>query len=438
MTNRWNRVWCLGAILLVGQLTAVGRAAPAAASHGPIGAYSVRGDVDDQLYRINLTTGTATSVGATGFGDIEALAFGPDGSLYGVDDATNQLVKCDVLTGACTAVGPLGVAITDMGLTFDVGGTLWMATDVPQILYRVDPSTGAATEVGPQGQQVTALAADGSVIYGLGGDGTNNLVRMNTATGAAVPVGPLNTVNVSDGGLEFAPGGTLYGLQDAGQIFTVDKATGAATTTVTTLGGFENLAILDHAPVGAGDTYGVTPEKTLNVKAPGVLTNDSDPDGDPLRAELATDPSNGTLTLAPDGSFSYKPNGGFVGTDTFRYRASDGAARSGLTTVTLLVAECRGKAATILGTTQKDVITGTNGNDVIASLKGGDRVHGRGGKDRICLGRGSDRGSGGSGNDSLFGDGRSDRLDGGGGLDRCVGGAGSDSATGCEREKSVP
>ena len=62
----------------------------------------------------------------------------------------------------------------------------------------------------------------------------------------------------------------------------------------------------------------------LTVPAPGVLGNDSDPDGDPLTAVLVTGPSHGSLTLNANGSFSYTPAADFAGSDSFTYRASDG------------------------------------------------------------------------------------------------------------------
>ena len=55
----------------------------------------------------------------------------------------------------------------------------------------------------------------------------------------------------------------------------------------------------------------------------GVLANDSDIDGDALTATVHRDPANGTLALAPDGSFTYTPDAGFVGADTFLYEAHD-------------------------------------------------------------------------------------------------------------------
>lgn len=56
-----------------------------------------------------------------------------------------------------------------------------------------------------------------------------------------------------------------------------------------------------------------------------VLANDFDVDGDSLTAELVTGPANGTLSLSPDGTFTYTPSDGFAGTDSFTYAVSDGA-----------------------------------------------------------------------------------------------------------------
>ena len=70
---------------------------------------------------------------------------------------------------------------------------------------------------------------------------------------------------------------------------------------------------------------------------PGVLANDSDPDGDSLSAELVSPPSHGTLQFAANGSFTYTPADDFSGQDTFTYRASDGAATSNVATVTIEV-----------------------------------------------------------------------------------------------------
>ncbi|MCS3661497.1 Ig-like domain-containing protein [Salinibacter ruber] len=80
--------------------------------------------------------------------------------------------------------------------------------------------------------------------------------------------------------------------------------------------------IENQSPVALADTFSTGPGSTLSVEAPGVLQNDSDPDGDSLEASLVTTSSEGDLTLRPDGGFEYEPKPGFVGTDHFRYAAS--------------------------------------------------------------------------------------------------------------------
>lgn len=47
--------------------------------------------------------------------------------------------------------------------------------------------------------------------------------------------------------------------------------------------------------------------------------------------------TNGTLTLNDDGSFTYIPDTGFVGTDSFTYRANDSQDNSNEATMTIEV-----------------------------------------------------------------------------------------------------
>jgi RTX calcium-binding nonapeptide repeat (4 copies) len=100
-------------------------------------------------------------------------------------------------------------------------------------------------------------------------------------------------------------------------------------------------------------------------------------------------------------------------------------------------ASCKGQPATIVGTSNNDVLLGTPGRDVITALGGGDTVSGDAGNDLVCGGPGRDKLSGGPGNDKLFGQGGKDKLKGGKANDVCKGGKGDDSASQCEVEKSI-
>jgi len=92
----------------------------------------------------------------------------------------------------------------------------------------------------------------------------------------------------------------------------------------------------NQPPVAAPNTYNSTEDTVLNVSAIiGVLANDADPESQPLTAVLVSQSANGTVVLAPDGSFTFTPTLNWNGTTTFTYRASDGVKLSPITTVTL-------------------------------------------------------------------------------------------------------
>jgi PKD repeat protein len=94
----------------------------------------------------------------------------------------------------------------------------------------------------------------------------------------------------------------------------------------------------NRAPTATADSYRTDEDQLLGVSAAqGVLANDTDPDGNTLRAELVTNVASGTLTLEPSGAFTYRPPEEFAGTVAFTYRASDGTAVSAAVTVTIAV-----------------------------------------------------------------------------------------------------
>ncbi|TXB59420.1 Ig-like domain-containing protein, partial [Phaeodactylibacter luteus] len=78
---------------------------------------------------------------------------------------------------------------------------------------------------------------------------------------------------------------------------------------------------VNDPPVAMDDTYNVVQGNTLMAT---VIANDVDVDGPDTLVTLVAGPFNGMLMLNLDGSFSYTPNGGFTGTDTFQYAYCDG------------------------------------------------------------------------------------------------------------------
>lgn len=91
-------------------------------------------------------------------------------------------------------------------------------------------------------------------------------------------------------------------------------------------------------PTAADDTFGTSFNTPLVVPAPGVLANDSGNGGGAMTASLNSVTTDGALTLNADGSFTYTPNAGFSGSDSFTYRAVNSAGASGVAAVTIQVA----------------------------------------------------------------------------------------------------
>ena len=93
----------------------------------------------------------------------------------------------------------------------------------------------------------------------------------------------------------------------------------------------------NQPPVAVRDYYSVNENAILNVGAPGVLSNDTDPENDSLTALEIGGPSHGSLSLKADGSFTYTSGTGFNGTDSFTYQANDGQSYSDTVSVFITV-----------------------------------------------------------------------------------------------------
>jgi VCBS repeat-containing protein len=136
----------------------------------------------------------------------------------------------------------------------------------------------------------------------------------------------------SDGSFSYTPDGNFAGT-DSFTYQVQDGRGGSGTGTV-----MLSITSVNDAPVATGDSYSVGEDQILNVPvASGVLSNDVDVDGDPLTARLVTGPDHGAVTLALDGSFSYRADADYFGPDEFTYQADDGQGGTCLETVTVVV-----------------------------------------------------------------------------------------------------
>jgi hypothetical protein len=77
-----------------------------------------------------------------------------------------------------------------------------------------------------------------------------------------------------------------------------------------------------------------------------VLSNDSS--SSPMHASLVSGPGHGTLNLGSDGTFTYTPNSGFTGIDSFTYQNTDDSGAIGNSVALIDVAPTKVGAATTL------------------------------------------------------------------------------------------
>ncbi len=154
---------------------------------------------------------------------------------------------------------------------------------------------------------------------------------------AKVDVAPHNgaAIMLPDGSFVYTPDNGFTGEDN----FTYIAEDEFAESNVATV----RITVTSPQPLAQDDTYTILPGQQLSVPASrGVLLNDIDPlDGSPLTATDSSQPTNGQVILNSDGSFTYTPNPGYDGIDTFTYKATDGVTKSDLATVTIVVSQTR-------------------------------------------------------------------------------------------------
>ena len=299
-------------------------------------------DTNATANSVNENAANGTVVGITGFAsDADATTnsvtyslfddaggrFAIDGSTGVVTVANGTLLNREVVAShdirirATSADGSAAdnlftIAINDID-EFDVG----LLTDTNAAANSVSENAANGTLVG-----ITASASDA--------DATNNAISYSLDDNAG---GRFAIQAVS--GVVTVAGGTLLDYETSTSHTITARATSSDGSFSTRTFTITVVNTNDNTPTATNDSYSVNEDATLNVAAAGLLTNDSDLDGDSLTAALVSGPSNGSLVVNADGSFAYTPNANFFGTDTFTYRASDGAANSTVATVAITVHE---------------------------------------------------------------------------------------------------
>ncbi|MBI4528657.1 MAG: tandem-95 repeat protein [Deltaproteobacteria bacterium] len=169
----------------------------------------------------------------------------------------------------------------------------------------------------------------------LGND--QDLDSAHSSLTAALVSGPAHALNFmlnADGSFSYTPEPNFNGTDT----FTYKVSDGALESDVATVTITVNP--VNDAPVATNDSYNTDEDTALAGTTAGVLANDNDIDTARanLTAILVTGPSRAaSFTLNPDGSFSYTPQPNFNGTDSFTYKANDGANDSNVAMVTIAI-----------------------------------------------------------------------------------------------------
>jgi VCBS repeat-containing protein len=274
----------------------------------------------------NLKDGAAEALSADTSGTSIAASYaGGVLTLTGADTVAHYLQVLNSITYQNTSQNPdttpriITFVVSDGDHTSDVAATTL------NIIAVNDAPVTVADAYTTSEDTVLNIAAAGVLANDTDADGG--------ALSAVLVAGPANgalTLN-ADGSFNYTPNGNFHGTDS----FTYKANDGTvdgniATVTIT-------VESVNDLPVAGNDNYETNEDSALNIAAAGVLTNDSDGDGDLLTAVLVAGPANGSLTLNADGSFTYTPAANFNGVDSFTYQASDGSGVSNTATVNINV-----------------------------------------------------------------------------------------------------
>jgi len=243
----------------------------------------------------------------------------------------NAALEGLVYTPAANQTGPVSLGITVLDLTPD---SPWDEVS-GYVTITLTPVNDAPVAV----DDAYAVEAGEPFVATLGGGGNGLGVLFNDLDPDQDILSAILVTGPSHGTLGFNADGTFtytaestYSGTDS---FTYRASDGLlesdpATVTFT-------VAPLNLPPIGVDDAYSVDEDGTLTVAAPGVLGNDSDPEGQPLSLGLVVGQAHGTLVLYPGGGFTYSPTANYHGSDEFWYRPFDGTKFGELTRVAFTV-----------------------------------------------------------------------------------------------------
>ena len=372
-------------------------------------------------YSINPATGVITFTPAAGF------AGSPPPVAYKVTDAFGQAGSANYAPVVTPPAGPTATPLTAYGqsgasstttITVPAGGSATLldssgnptnTVSVVGGIYVLNPATGVVTFTPAQGFSGTAPSVDYRVTDGYG-QSANSTVKATVIAPppapvpAPAPVAPTlqgDTIataanTVATGSLtandSFAAGSTVsIATQPAHGTVTI-AADG--TFTFTPAAGYSGTDTFTYRVCLAAPnaTTCSTATATVSISPPppapslqpdavvipsgmsatgNVLDNDSIASGSTVSA--ATQPTNGTVAIAADGTFTYTPANGYSGTDTFTYRVCLAAPNASVcSTETVSVTTNPAPPAPVAPVIQADTIALISGGSATGNVGAND------------------------------------------------------------------
>lgn len=254
----------------------------------------------------------------------------------------NDVTDSDAGTDGFTEIFTVGVGqdvtSVDAGMvrTYMVTGLAWDDTDRDGVQDEEEPSFADVS--------VRLLDVNGNVAASTVTDEYGQYAFDD------LPLGTYTVEFVAPTGYRFSPRGQGGDSTYDSDVYRATGRTGTITLTAGEDSYFIDAGLVENtAPIAQADVYAVHQGQLLNVPGAGVMANDSDPEEDPLTAELVSYVSHGYLTfnyrfengsaVYDPGAFFYTAYAGYTGEDSFSYRLHDGSLYGNTVTVTINVTD---------------------------------------------------------------------------------------------------
>ncbi|WP_271753833.1 Ig-like domain-containing protein [Cohnella sp. JJ-181] len=217
-----------------------------------------------------------------------------------------------------------------------------------------------ATSVSVSGDKEVGQALTGSYTYN---DADNNLEATSTFkwyVGSEADGSDKTVVNGATG-KTYTPVASDAGKYIFFEVTPV-AAAGVITGSPVVSDGYGQIVAANVAPVAHDDAKTTYP----NTAVSGTLSATDADTNDDVTYSLNTNATHGTVVVNSDGSYTYTPDQGYAGPDSFTFKANDGKADSNAATVTITVANRKPIAIA------QDVVISVNGAVYDGELHGSD------------------------------------------------------------------